>query len=789
MTIKKGMIGEEDLKWYDGANKTFTRISPSGGVQTLTPFGTPGGQLVGVSSNIGTNVKAYGAVGDGVTDDRAAIQAAINAVYAAGGGALYFPEGSYLLNSFSSSYYTIIPKSGVNVIGSGMFSTIFKIGDNLRSAAQGITIFYDHSNALSNIKFADFTVDWNGANNLVLSGYNVTNRMGGASGCKRIMVESVYFKNSGGAHHLYLSNTANEAAANGECMVTNCIFNNSGTALTGNLITDHTSIYMDAPNSTVSGNIFMMDNLNDLYSTAVDVMDTNISVVGNTCYGYNNFCNVAAQLQDIDSATISGNVANEILHGVMLWNASTYILKNVSITGNSWMFREDTTATQTSLAVWATSTSMAGSNNGSGLNITGNNFRLGAQTDLTTSKIGIYLQRWNDIIIKNNVIEGWTHEGIMIQSENNTKRIEGVNISGNHIRNCGLTSTAANKRAIALVSYTHAATDDIDDVIISQNVINCGAPAGTAATYGIQLNNGRFPNCKILDNEIIGAGTLSIYNQDTTTTDKIIIRGKEALRPWLNIAASMGSEWYDTSTGIFYKAVDATYDMTTFVWRAEMYGSAAPTTGTWIRGDRVINRAPAIGQPKGWVCIEGGTPGTWQSEGSLWYLLNEDLEIRTGGRGIFVINSAGTVGKRARLNDAGDGWTFEDYSGTSPAPSPANLIMSWTNQNFETFVADGPDITSAIETGTSGTANTGYIYGISGATSYTLTYNLTLNSGTAPTASWWDGISSATTMGQLSSGANTKVFTTTAGATWVYISLGVGAASNFACTFSLAPTP
>lgn len=43
------------------------------------------------------NVEDYGAVHDGVTDDRDAIQAAIDAVHAAGGGTLYFPRGTYLL--------------------------------------------------------------------------------------------------------------------------------------------------------------------------------------------------------------------------------------------------------------------------------------------------------------------------------------------------------------------------------------------------------------------------------------------------------------------------------------------------------------------------------------------------------------------------------------------------------------------------------------------------------------------------------------------------------------------
>lgn len=45
------------------------------------------------------NVKAYGAVGDGVTDDFTAITACIAAVTANGGGTVYFPKGNYLVNT------------------------------------------------------------------------------------------------------------------------------------------------------------------------------------------------------------------------------------------------------------------------------------------------------------------------------------------------------------------------------------------------------------------------------------------------------------------------------------------------------------------------------------------------------------------------------------------------------------------------------------------------------------------------------------------------------------------
>jgi hypothetical protein len=43
------------------------------------------------------NVLDYEAVGDGVTDDRASVQLALDAIYAAGGGTLYFPDGDYLI--------------------------------------------------------------------------------------------------------------------------------------------------------------------------------------------------------------------------------------------------------------------------------------------------------------------------------------------------------------------------------------------------------------------------------------------------------------------------------------------------------------------------------------------------------------------------------------------------------------------------------------------------------------------------------------------------------------------
>jgi hypothetical protein len=51
--------------------------------------------------------------------------------------------------------------------------------------------------------------------------------------------------------------------------------------------------------------------------------------------------------------------------------------------------------------------------------------------------------------------------------------------------------------------------------------------------------------------------------------------------------------------------------------RRILFGTAAPTSGTWAVGDVVINKTPASGQPKGWRCTSAGPPAVWTSEGNL----------------------------------------------------------------------------------------------------------------------------------------------------------------------------
>ena len=54
-----------------------------------------------------------------------------------------------------------------------------------------------------------------------------------------------------------------------------------------------------------------------------------------------------------------------------------------------------------------------------------------------------------------------------------------------------------------------------------------------------------------------------------------------------------------------------------FADRTFASGDYAPTVGRWDTGSIVWNNKPEINQPVGWVCVKGGTPGSWRSFGKI----------------------------------------------------------------------------------------------------------------------------------------------------------------------------
>jgi|TARA_B100000902_G_C27184930_1_gene850822 hypothetical protein len=54
-----------------------------------------------------------------------------------------------------------------------------------------------------------------------------------------------------------------------------------------------------------------------------------------------------------------------------------------------------------------------------------------------------------------------------------------------------------------------------------------------------------------------------------------------------------------------------------FAERTFSAGSQSPTQGRWDTGSIVWNDKPEINLPVGWVCIKGGTPGSWRPFGQI----------------------------------------------------------------------------------------------------------------------------------------------------------------------------
>ncbi|MBD0701699.1 putative Ig domain-containing protein [Pseudomonas sp. PSB1] len=85
------------------------------------------------------NVQNFGAKGDGITDDTAAIQSAIDAAAAAGGGQVYMPTGTYIVSAGEEpSDGCLMLKSNVYLYGDGMGETTVKVADGSDTKITGI---------------------------------------------------------------------------------------------------------------------------------------------------------------------------------------------------------------------------------------------------------------------------------------------------------------------------------------------------------------------------------------------------------------------------------------------------------------------------------------------------------------------------------------------------------------------------------------------------------------------------------------------------------------------------
>lgn len=205
----------------------------------------------------------------------------------------------------------------------------------------------------------------------------------------------------------------------------------------------------------------------------------------------------------------------------------------------------------------------------------------------TTGTRGINIDRARGWHIKGNFLTGIGTDGIRAQFSYRTE------VESNHIEGYGASATTGTYSGITLPSTLGRPVN-----VRGNRINNANAVAGStyrsinqdsAATTAVDMI--------IAENSIYGNGTAEtgiVTTFGSATSLDVNLTGNKVV----NCSTTLGLS--TNATAVHRQSGNS--------WN---FASAVPATGTWIKGTRVENYAPAVGSPTGWVCTVNGSPGTW----------------------------------------------------------------------------------------------------------------------------------------------------------------------------------
>lgn len=137
-----------------------------------------------------------------------------------------------------------------------------------------------------------------------------------------------------------------------------------------------------------------------------------------------------------------------------------------------------------------------------------------------------------------------------------------------------------------------------------------------------------FPNTEHKGTSVDGYSVLqSMYTKLPPNTYKIrygLSQSDTTPIIWSGKANTQYFPFYDMSVYLVTNDIVGSYHLYPFrknyfeqKWRHNTYGSAAPTSGEHGKGELVWNNAPNPGEYVGWVCTTAGNPGTWKGFGNI----------------------------------------------------------------------------------------------------------------------------------------------------------------------------
>jgi len=212
-------------------------------------------------------------------------------------------------------------------------------------------------------------------------------------------------------------------------------------------------------------------------------------------------------------------------------------------------------------------------------------------------EIGIESIAATHVFINNCILDFNINTGILINS--------GVNFGGNWtVRGCYIAMSGA--LGDAAIKSTNSVTNSQNrgNIITGNQLI---VYAGCVCGKGIWMQGTQAINNAICENTIKGFGTSDIYVEHGLN---IITNNKCQSTVTYNLYIT-GNSIVKNNDGILYFNEFLQYE--TLGKNKVTWSYNIPTTGTWTQGDICWKSNIAAGGIPGWVCVTGGTPGTWKA--------------------------------------------------------------------------------------------------------------------------------------------------------------------------------
>lgn len=267
-------------------------------------------------------VTEFGAIPDDGVDDTAAIQAALDAVSAAGGGTLVFPPGRFDLriNPALKRALTLHPR--LRLLGRPAGQATLRLADG-QAVYESIVATASFPTRLDDAVFEGLVFDANGLNNPVRDARETNGDLGSGSSTFRYAIRSYAGSRVLVRNCSFINNdNGNTLSFNGvdisDVLIEQNKFLNVGGALIDH---DHSSIYSDGVRIRIANNEFSgRFGAGTLGArTAIETHGDDQEVRGNTVHGFLQGANVVSWASQASHQLYLDNSFNAVAVGINIW--------------------------------------------------------------------------------------------------------------------------------------------------------------------------------------------------------------------------------------------------------------------------------------------------------------------------------------------------------------------------------------------------------------------------------------------------------------------------------------